>query len=691
MFWRQVVSQSPETAEDKNNPGYRRGWAKIFQMIRAGSSWSGHERNCAYLNTGDGNFANISVASGVDFADDGRGLAFGDWDLDGDLDFWISNRTAPRLRFMRNEQPIKNNFVSFQLIGNGKTTNRDAIGARVNVFTSNSDDRPISKTLRAGEGFLSQNSKWLHFGLGEAHAIEQVTVSWPGGESETFNPISINQRYFLRQGTGKPEPANVKAKDLSLVAKDQTPVPYSDQAILRLITPLALPDLPYEDWAGGRKRIQTQDGKPKLINLWASWCLPCLKELQEFGRDQKKIDQADIEILALSVDGINDDRSTPKEAAQQIEKMGFPFSTWRATIPLLNALQSIHDIQTPVRRPLPLPSSFLVDGEGELIAIYKGPVNVDQVLEDLNASRNTPDDRFRRAAIFAGRTLQGESAVDALDAMDALKHRKFFEFFQRLGQKRYAVEQLRKIVTIWPESPGVRTELASALLRVGEIAEAEASLKETLQIDPDYIPAQIAMAELLLKQNRMEDAIPHFDKAIATQQDDQKLFFGRGIALSAMGETSQSIEDFTRVTQLDPNFLPAFNRRGALYEKLGDYQRAQEDFLRAIHLNKDDPEAYNNLAWLQATCPDPTFRNGKDALGNAKKALALFSEDPFFTLDTLAAAYAESGNFTEAIKWQQKAIAKTPPRLAADLESRLQFYRLKQPYRQGMQPENKSE
>ena len=84
MFWRQVVSQSPETAEDKNNPGYRRGWAKIFQMIRAGSSWSGHERNCAYLNTGDGNFANISVASGVDFADDGRGLAFGDWDLDGD-------------------------------------------------------------------------------------------------------------------------------------------------------------------------------------------------------------------------------------------------------------------------------------------------------------------------------------------------------------------------------------------------------------------------------------------------------------------------------------------------------------------------------------------------------------------------------------------------------------------------------
>jgi len=511
------VSQSPETSEDKNNPDYRRGWAKIFQMIRSGSSWSGHERNCAYLNTGDGNFANISVASGVDFPDDGRGLAFGDWDHDGDLDFWISNRTAPRLRFMRNEQPNKNHFVSFRLIGNGKTTNRDAIGARIEVYTNDSDEPPIAKTLRAGEGFLSQNSKWVHFGLGDATDIQRVVVDWPGGDREVFQHVVLDARQVLAQGAGEPKPIEDQQPTPALVAKKQTPTPYSDQAVLRLITPFEVPNLPYLNWAGGSEQIDTQNGKPKLINLWASWCLPCLKELQDFSHQRKKIDQAGLEILALSVDGLNDDRSTVKDAEQQIKKMAFPFPAGRASVPLLNALQSIHDIQTPVRRPLPLPTSFLIDGQGRLISIYKGPVKVDELIEDLNAPLDSPDERYHRAAILAGRTLDGESAKAALDGMDALKHRKFSGFFQRLGQKRYAVEQLRHIVNIWPESAGVRTELASALLQLGQSVDASAQLNEALEIDPDYLPAQVVMAELLLKQNRTEDSIKYFDKAITLQ------------------------------------------------------------------------------------------------------------------------------------------------------------------------------
>ena len=176
-----------------------------------GRSFSGRERNCFFLNTGDnpaaqGRFANISAVSGLDYPDDGRAVALVDWDHDGDLDMWISNRNAPRLRLMRNEFPTGNNFLMLRLEGNGKTTNRDAIGARVEVVYENVGSKaphPKSiKTLRAGEGFLAQSSKWIHFGLGDTDAIKMVTVRWPGGELEQFTGIAANHRYRLVQGSG---------------------------------------------------------------------------------------------------------------------------------------------------------------------------------------------------------------------------------------------------------------------------------------------------------------------------------------------------------------------------------------------------------------------------------------------------------------------------------------------------------
>ncbi|NNC88109.1 MAG: hypothetical protein HKN82_06575, partial [Akkermansiaceae bacterium] len=166
--------------------------AALSQMISGGRSFSGRERNCCFLNTGAapaaaGRFANISAVSGLDFPDDGRALAPVDWDHDGDLDLWISNRNAPRLRLMRNELPAAGRFLSLRLEGNGTGTNRDAIGARVEVVPGGAGPHPpLVKTLRAGEGFLSQAGKWLHFGLGAAEAVDAVTVRWPGGEAERF-------------------------------------------------------------------------------------------------------------------------------------------------------------------------------------------------------------------------------------------------------------------------------------------------------------------------------------------------------------------------------------------------------------------------------------------------------------------------------------------------------------------------
>ncbi|MDE0940498.1 MAG: tetratricopeptide repeat protein, partial [Pirellulales bacterium] len=167
----------------------------------------------------------------------------------------------------------------------------------------------------------------------------------------------------------------------------------------------------------------------------------------------------------------------------------------------------------------------------------------------------------------------------------------------------------------------------------------------------------------------------------ALQTENPEILFSRGIALSALGKTEQAIDDFTQVVLLAPHFVPVFHRRGANYEKLGKFDRAEEDFNQAITLNPKDAQGYNNLAWLQATCFDPAFRDGKKALANAKKAMTLFSNDNFFVLDTMAAAYAEAGQYKKAVEWQLKAIEQAPENAKEPLTERLERYQAGKPYR----------
>ena len=100
------MSQSSQSVSDWQ-PGAKKAVETLSDMLGGGRSFSGRERNCCFLNTGYGQsagnrFADISALSGLDFPDDGRAVALVDWDQDGDVDLWVSNRNAPRLRLLRN-------------------------------------------------------------------------------------------------------------------------------------------------------------------------------------------------------------------------------------------------------------------------------------------------------------------------------------------------------------------------------------------------------------------------------------------------------------------------------------------------------------------------------------------------------------------------------------------------------------
>ena len=152
------MPRAPSSPVDRSLEPYLESLRALHERLDEGLSFSGNERNCAFLNPGraGGPFANVSAVSGLDFPDDGRGVALFDLEGDGDLDVAISNRTAPRLRLMRNELPAGDRFVALYLEGDGAGTNRDAVGARVELETT---DGTLRRSVRAGEGFLSQSSR----------------------------------------------------------------------------------------------------------------------------------------------------------------------------------------------------------------------------------------------------------------------------------------------------------------------------------------------------------------------------------------------------------------------------------------------------------------------------------------------------------------------------------------------------
>jgi tetratricopeptide (TPR) repeat protein len=156
----------------------------------------------------------------------------------------------------------------------------------------------------------------------------------------------------------------------------------------------------------------------------------------------------------------------------------------------------------------------------------------------------------------------------------------------------------------------------------------------------------------------------------------------RGWVSYESGDYAAAVKEYTGAIQFDRRDSLAYNNRGGAWQKKGEYDNAIKDYNETIRLSPQESWGYNSLAWLLATCPQAGKRDGSRAVTLAKKACALANWKDAYSLDTLAAACAEAGDFDEAVRWQSKAIGL----VAGDMEfaetaqERLALYRDKTPY-----------
>jgi hypothetical protein len=151
-----------------------------------------------FLNNGKGKFRDVAAELGGEFAQPkvGRGLAYGDFDRDGDLDLLLTTNNGPAYLY-RNDQLAGNHSIRFRLVGT--KSNRDAIGASVRTASGGVSQ---SHMVKSGSSYLSQSELPLTFGLGKADHVESAVIHWPSGRVEEFKNLAAGRCYECVEGKG---------------------------------------------------------------------------------------------------------------------------------------------------------------------------------------------------------------------------------------------------------------------------------------------------------------------------------------------------------------------------------------------------------------------------------------------------------------------------------------------------------
>jgi tetratricopeptide (TPR) repeat protein len=208
-----------------------------------------------------------------------------------------------------------------------------------------------------------------------------------------------------------------------------------------------------------------------------------------------------------------------------------------------------------------------------------------------------------------------------------------------------------------------------------------------LQLDGRNAECLDSIGQVLTRQGKYEAALRAFDQALKLNPRYAEASSNKGNALAYAGHLAQAAAAYQDAIEQQPDAAPyRFNLAAVLAER-GETDLAQRQYRQAMRLDPRWPERASQEAWKLATSTEANRRDGIMALRLAKQACQAVTSASASSLDVLAAAYAETGDFERAESEARHAaeLARTngDERLALDIEQRLELYRDRKPHRQG--------
>ena len=305
----------------------------------------------------------------------------------------------------------------------------------------------------------------------------------------------------------------------------------------------------------------------------------------------------------------------------------------------------------------------------------------------------------------------------------SLAYNNLGNYFLQNRRLDEALAQFQIALEIDPRYAVAHNNLGAALCQNGRVDEAVAHYRKALEIEPRYAQAHNNLGIVLFQKGQMDQAIAHFQKALAIQPNNAEIYNNFGNALLEKGAADGAIRCFQKAVAIAPDFAAAQENLGMLLFQKGRVDEAIVHFQKAAAIQSADAEfQYNlgyalflqgdargaiahyqkslelqpqnaiagkNLAWILATCPDASVRDGRKAVELAEQAVRLSGgTNPIF-IGTLAAAYAEARRFSDAVDMAQRArqLAATQKNtaLADVLQMQIGLYQSGSPFRDASQ------
>jgi tetratricopeptide (TPR) repeat protein len=230
------------------------------------------------------------------------------------------------------------------------------------------------------------------------------------------------------------------------------------------------------------------------------------------------------------------------------------------------------------------------------------------------------------------------------------------ELYRQKGDMTKALEQVNKALEIAPDSVPTLILRSGIYYELKETDKSLADVEKAIELQPTLVQPHMMKVEILAATNQLDKAISHLEKLLSAAPGNQQLLDRLSVFYLMAQKPTKAIATATEVLSHDPDDFSALRLRADAYLNMGKHAEAIADFEKALALKEDDQSLLNNFAWVLATSPEDKLRDGARAIKLATKAAEASGYETPHVLSTLAAAYAESGDFENAVKWSQKSI-----------------------------------
>ena len=219
-----------------------------------------------------------------------------------------------------------------------------------------------------------------------------------------------------------------------------------------------------------------------------------------------------------------------------------------------------------------------------------------------------------------------------------------------------AIAHYHRAAELKPGLAEVQYNLGGALMQKGAMEDAVASYQKALEIQPGYAEAECKLGDVFLRGGRADQAIAHYQRAIEMRPGFAEAETNLGTAFVQKGEVDQGIAHYQKAVELKPEFGEAHYDLANAFLQRGEEGEALAHFQRVLELQPQNIQAGNNLALLLATSTNGAIRDGSKAVTLAERMNQIAGGGQPVILVTLAAAYAEAGQFPKAVETAQRAL-----------------------------------